>query len=165
MAYNIDQLKQKAANTKKSTQQFFKRLKKSKPKNLDHIVHEIHENVFERIDCLQCANCCKTISPVLLQSDIDRLAKSLKMKSRDFMHQYVTHDEDHDYVFNRTPCPFLKDDNYCAVYKDRPKACREYPHTDRKKFHQMLPLTLRNTEVCPAVYEIVETLKQRKQEL
>lgn len=30
------------------------------------------------------------------------------------------------------PCPLLGRDNYCAVYADRPKACREYPHTDRR---------------------------------
>lgn len=165
MDYRIDQLKQKAANAKPSTKKLFSRLRKSKSRHLDKVVHEIHDHVFDRVNCLQCANCCKTISPILHQNDIDRLAKTMKMTSRNFMDQYITLDADNDFVFNRTPCPFLGSDNYCAVYNDRPKACREYPHTNRKRFHQILPLTVRNAEVCPAVYEIVETLKQRQQDL
>jgi Fe-S-cluster containining protein len=53
------------------------------------------------------------------------------------------------------------DDNECLIYDVRPKACSEYPHTNRKKFIQIANLTLNNTEVCPAVYDIVEKLKQK----
>jgi hypothetical protein len=45
-------------------------------------------------------------------------------------------------------------DNYCMVYESRPKACREYPHTDRKKFAQLLSLTEKNLDTCPAVLDI-----------
>jgi len=69
-------------------------------------------------------------------------------------------DEEGDYVFRESPCPFLMGDNYCMVYEDRPRACREYPHTDRKRFHQLLKLSYKNTLVCPAVLEVVEGLKQ-----
>jgi hypothetical protein len=51
-------------------------------------------------------------------------------------------------------------DNYCMIYEIRPRACREYPHTNRRRFHQILKLTWRNTLVCPAVLEIVARLKQ-----
>jgi Fe-S-cluster containining protein len=81
------------------------------------------------------------------------------MKPGDFIVKYLRIDEDRDYVLQSSPCPFLGDDNYCQVYKDRPKACREYPHTDRKKVVQIMELTLKNTLVCPAVFEIVERLK------
>ncbi|MEL7427036.1 MAG: YkgJ family cysteine cluster protein, partial [Bacteroidota bacterium] len=64
------------------------------------------------------------------------------------------------YVLNTAPCPFLGDDNYCSIYSVRPRACREYPHTDRKNFHQILNLTLKNTAVCPATFRIVQRLKQ-----
>jgi uncharacterized protein len=59
-----------------------------------------------------------------------------------------------------SPCPFLDSDNYCRIYDDRPKACREYPHTNRKKMIQILDLTYRNTLVCPAVLEMLNRLKQ-----
>ena len=48
------------------------------------------------------------------------------------------------------------------VYESRPKACREYPHTDRPRFYQILDLTLKNAEVCPAVFELIERLKKEK---
>ena len=123
-------------------------------------VPDHNEEAFEKIDCLTCANCCKTTSPILYQNDIERLSKSLRMKPGDFIEQYLRVDEDHDYVLKSSPCPFLGSDNYCSVYENRPRACREYPHTHRKKMVQIMDLTFKNTFVCPAVFEIVERLKK-----
>jgi hypothetical protein len=138
---------------------FFKKLKKKNPKNLDHAMFRLHEEAFEQFDCLTCANCCSSISPMVTDKDVERLARHLKLKPSQFIEQYLHIDEDNDYVFNDTPCPFLMPDNYCMVYDHRPKACREYPHTDRRKFIQLLDLTLKNCEVCPIVYNVVEKLK------
>ncbi|MCD8261039.1 MAG: YkgJ family cysteine cluster protein [Bacteroides sp.] len=73
---------------------------------------------------------------------------------------YLRIDEDNDYVFKSMPCPFLGTDNYCCIYEDRPKACREYPHTDRKKFYQLYSLSIKNSTTCPAVLEILERLRK-----
>ena len=121
---------------------------------------DLHDAAFEKIDCLQCANCCKTTTPIFYMKDIERLAKYLRMKSADFIKQYLHIDEDRDYVLNVTPCPFLGSDNYCSVYESRPNACREYPHTNARKFHRLFDITIKNTAICPAVYEIVEKLKK-----
>jgi Fe-S-cluster containining protein len=126
---------------------------------VDDVFHAVHNEVFEEMDCLQCANCCKTTSPIFYQTDIDRVARSLRIKPGDLIERYLRIDEDGDYVLKSSPCPFLGSDNYCSIYSDRPKACREYPHTDRKKMVQIMDLTLRNTLVCPAVFEMVERLK------
>ncbi|MFT6686082.1 MAG: Fe-S-cluster containining protein [Bacteroidia bacterium] len=120
----------------------------------------MHEEVFACTDCLKCANCCKTTGPLFTQKDIERIAKHLKLKPGQFVEKYLRIDEDKDYVLQQVPCPFLAEDNYCGIYEVRPKACREYPHTDRNKMHQILNLTAKNVEICPAVYEIVERLKQ-----
>lgn len=130
------------------------KLKITKPKDLDSVVHRLHEEVFQEIDCLDCANCCKTTSPIFIQTDIDRLAKAFRMKSSQFIDQYLSRDEEGDYVLRSAPCPFLGGDNKCLVYEDRPKACREYPHTNRKNMQGILDLTLRNSLVCPAVLKI-----------
>jgi Fe-S-cluster containining protein len=95
------------------------------------------------------------------EKDIERLAKRMRMKAVDFIAQYLYIDEDKDYVFQQTPCPFLMPDNYCMVYEDRPKACREYPHTDRKRMYQILNLTHKNCEICPVVHGITEELVKR----
>jgi Fe-S-cluster containining protein len=139
--------------------QLFKRWKKKPPRNLDEVVKDIHDEVFENLDCLSCANCCKSISPALYYKDIERMAAALRMKPSDFMEKYTREDEDGDFVFRQTPCPFLMSDNYCQIYESRPKACREYPHTDRTRFFQILDLTLKNTTVCPAAYYVVERLR------
>lgn len=140
--------------------QLFKRWKKKPPRGLDEVVKEVHDEVFENIDCLSCANCCKSISPALYYKDIERMAAALRMKPSDFMEKYTREDEEGDFVFRQTPCPFLMSDNYCQVYESRPKACREYPHTDRTRFYQILDLTLKNTTVCPAAYYVVERLRE-----
>ena len=134
------------------------RLSRKKPAGLDSVVHQLHAEAFASFDCLSCANCCKTIGPRITHQDIERLAKYLKMKVADFYAQYIVADEDDDLVFASHPCPFLLDSNHCSVYTHRPKACREYPHTDRKRFHQILELTHKNCETCPAVYSIMEEL-------
>lgn len=150
----------RAQQQKKSNEHFLEALKKKKPKDLDVRFHHLHEQVFKEIDCLQCANCCKTTSPIFELTDIQRLAKTLKMKVGEFISTYLYMDEDGDFVLHTAPCPFLGEDNKCNVYENRPKACRKYPHTNRKRMYQLTDLTYRNTLVCPAVSRIVETLKK-----
>lgn len=156
-----EELKLLTDKTRQETNSFIKNLKKKKPKNLDNIVHELHEKAFKTFDCLDCANCCKTIGPRLSDMDINRLAKHLKTKTSDFMKQYIRTDEDGDSIFKEHPCPFLMPDNYCLVYESRPKACREYPHTDRKRFYQILELSHKNCETCPVVFDIFKELRNR----
>lgn len=162
MQVPFDPLKQiqQAKNSEASNKKIIAQLKKSKPKNLDSIVSEFHDTVFATIDCLNCANCCKTISPMITDKDIPRIAKYLKIRPSVFTEKYIHLDHEHDYVFNESPCPFLGSDNYCSIYEARPKACAEYPHTDRRHFIQLLDLTLKNTFVCPAAYDVLEILKK-----
>jgi len=122
---------------------------------------ELHEDEFSRTDCLNCANCCKTTGPLFTQKDIERIAKHFKMKPGEFIDTYLRMDEDNDFVLQQVPCPFLGADNYCSIYEKRPKACREYPHTDRKDFHKISNITIKNTAVCPAAFNIVEEMKKR----
>ena len=156
--YKPDELKQMTAKHKQEFSVLFQKLKKKKPKNLDSIVHGLHEEAFSQFDCLDCANCCSGISPIVSDKDAERLAKNQKIKTADFINQYLYVDEDQDYVFQQTPCPFLMGDNYCCVYENRPRACREYPHTDRKRFYQILNLTHKNCEICPVVFAITDEL-------
>jgi len=150
---------QQARDKRKETRQYFSKLKKKKPKALDETVSALHDEVFAELDCLRCANCCKTTSPVFTDQDIGRIAKQLRMRPADFTETYLHLDEEEDYVLNEAPCPFLGADNYCMIYEVRPKACREYPHTNRRRFYQVLNLTLKNAEICPATHRIVERLK------
>ncbi len=156
---NLDEYNKRAQLTKNANQSFLKALKRKSPKNLDDLFHTSHALVFEHTDCLSCANCCKTTSPIFYERDIDRAAKKLRLRPGAFIDKYLKVDEDEDYVLKQSPCAFLDTDNYCLIYDDRPAACREYPHTNRKRMVQILDLTYRNTLVCPAVLKIVEDVK------
>ena len=144
---------------RKENKKFFQQIKREKPKVLDRKMHQLHEEVFACTDCLECANCCSTTGPLFTDKDISRIAKHLRVKPSEFVERYLRIDEDNDYVLQSVPCTFLGDDNRCSIYDVRPKACREFPHTDRIKQHQILNLTQKNVAVCPAVYHIVEKLK------
>lgn len=150
---------QHSANKKGENKKFLERLKKQKPAGLDQLFQSINDEVFEEIDCLQCANCCATTGPLLLNKDIDRMAKTQQLRPAIFTEKYLRIDEDGDYVFKAMPCPFLGADKYCGIYEDRPNACREYPHLHQRNSIQKLGITYHNSLICPAVAKALEKLK------
>ena len=140
---------------------WIKKAGKSNKNNLDNTFHSVHDQVFKKTDCLECANCCKTTSPIFRDVDIKRISKRLKLSEQNFIKSYLRIDEDNDYVLQSSPCTFLGADNKCDIYEDRPLACREYPHTNRKNMYQILELTRKNMEVCPAVVQIVQNVAKK----
>jgi uncharacterized protein len=159
MGIDLDRFREISRNKSEENKKFLQRLKKKDARKVDEAFHEVHDEVFAGLDCLTCANCCKTTSPIFYQTDIERASKFLRTKPGDFIEKYLRVDEDKDFVLKSSPCAFLGADNYCSIYDARPKACREYPHTDRKKMVQILDLTYKNTFVCPAALEMVERIK------
>lgn len=153
--------RQNAQQKHKEHKKFLDKLKKKPPQNLDYLTQEIHDEVFDEIDCLSCANCCKTTGPLFTTQDIERISKFLKLKPTQFEEKYLKIDEDNDWVLQQLPCPFLFSDNTCMIYEVRPKACREFPHTDRKKIYQINHLTIKNIEICPAAFKWVEKMREK----
>jgi uncharacterized protein len=155
-----DKLAVMAKVARKEHAAMVKRLSATDPRKLDERVHALHETVFEEIDCLDCGNCCRMLGPRVTDADVQRMAAALRMKPSAFAERYLVVDEDGDHIFRSMPCPFLGSDNYCSIYDSRPKACREYPHTDRPRMYQVMTLMLKNSATCPAVYEILERLRK-----
>jgi uncharacterized protein len=122
----------------------------------------LHEEAFEKIDCLQCANCCRNFSPRFKTPDIKRIAKHLNMKEGSFIETYLRLDEEGDYVVKSTPCPFLGTDNRCTIYADRPSDCMRFPYTDEDVILKRQQLTLKNSSFCPIVYYVLENLVNSK---
>lgn len=157
---DLDFYKNQARLKQKDHRKFLDGLKKKPPKNLDYLVVEKHDETFAEIDCLSCANCCKTTGPLYTEKDIERISRHLRMKPAEFESKFLRVDEDQDKVLQNLPCFFLNDDNTCSIYDVRPKACREYPHTDRKKIYQINNLTIKNTLICPATFVFVEKMRK-----
>lgn len=136
----------------------FALLRRRKSSADDVLAETVHEEVFANTQCLDCANCCKTHPPLLKEKDITRIASHLKIPQSQFIATYAILDEDNDWVMHTVPCPFLLPDNACSIYSARPQACREYPHTNRKKLYQIASITLKNAEICPAVAPILDAM-------
>ncbi len=154
-----EEWEKKSQQNYKKNKAFLKKLKSKSKKETDQLASQLHEEAFQSIDCLNCANCCKGLGPRITRTDIKRMSKHLKMKESDFEEEYVKVDEDQDFVMKAMPCPFLMSDNYCSIYDARPKACREYPHTDMNGFASKPNLHAKNTLTCPAAFFVVERIK------
>jgi len=119
---------------------------------------DLHDEAFSKVDCLQCANCCKNYSPRFKTPDVKRISKHLKMRESEFIDQYLKVDEDGDFVAKTSPCPFLGADNFCSIYDQRPSDCHRFPYTDEDVFFKRKELTLKNVSFCPIAYFVLEKL-------
>lgn len=143
----------------KEKQKAYKRLlEKGNRNRMLKALPELHEEAFSKIDCLQCANCCKNYSPRFKNPDIKRIAKVLRIKEGELVARYLKLDNEGDYVVKQSPCPFLAGDNTCNIYEDRPSDCRRYPYTDEDVLLKRVSLTLKNATVCPATFAVLEKL-------
>jgi len=128
--------------------------------NLDKIVHMLFIQISEAIDCTACGNCCRKIQPILKKKDINKLSKSLNTTPDQFINKYADKGQDGDYVFKQIPCPFLKK-NRCTQYDSRPLDCASYPHLSKKDFVFRLIAVVNNYSICPIVFNVYESLKDK----
>lgn len=133
-------------------------LKRARVREVLNRLPGLHEEAFSRIDCLDCAACCKNYSPRFKTPDIKRISKSLGMKEGAFIEKYLRLDEEGDFVVKTTPCPFLQKDNRCGIYDIRPSDCSRFPYTDEDVLLKRPALTLKNVTFCPAVFHVLEKL-------
>src|SRR3954463_12531558 len=145
----------KSAEHQKQYRQFLKRADKNAVlKRLP----QLHKDAFEKINCLECAACCKNYSPRFKTPDVKRISRHLGMKESQFIETYLRVDEDGDFVVKSTPCPFLGSDNFCSIYDVRPSDCARFPYTDEDVIIKRQNLTLKNASFCPITYYVLEKL-------
>jgi Fe-S-cluster containining protein len=149
----------KSAEHQKQYKQFLQRSDKN---NVLKQLPDLHEEAFSKIDCLQCANCCKKYSPRFKTPDIKRISRHLKMRESEFIDEYLKVDEEGDFVAKSTPCPFLGTGNYCSIYEQRPSDCHRFPYTDEDVLIKRQQLTLKNSTFCPITYYVLEKLMKNK---
>lgn len=145
----------KAAQNLKNYKGFLKKADKNK---ILSQLPDLHEEAFEKVNCLECANCCRHYSPRFKTPDIKRISRELKMKEGVFIESYLRLDEEGDYVLKSAPCPFLLPDNTCRIYESRPSDCHRFPYTDEDVFFKRPALTLKNATFCPIVFYVLEKL-------
>ena len=140
---------------------FLKNARRLKKENVVIALKESHQEVFSKIDCRACANCCKTTPPLYTPYDMKRIAKHLGISASYFKMKYTIQDINGEYIGISVPCPFLDKDHSCSIYEVRPQACREYPHTDDIHFQSRPEVNFKNIIICPAAYQIVKKLQKK----
>ncbi len=157
---NLRTFRQKARQRKSVFRRFLSRLQRNPPYGLDKIVAQVDQQVWNETDCLSCANCCKTMSPVYTAKDIRRIAEHLGISSYAFKKKWLFKEKHTGDWLNKTlPCQFLDlSTNMCRVYDVRPVDCSGFPHLTRKRMVDYMHVHKQNLEFCPATYRMVEKM-------
>jgi Fe-S-cluster containining protein len=135
------------------------------PEEIDAIVHRLDAYVASKIDCRQCANCCRELPATLGREDIARLAQAEGITPDQFERRYLDKtDEPGRFTIKQKPCPFL-DGKLCRHYHVRPESCREFPFLHKPDFTTRSMMALWNLPYCPIVYNVYELLKREIAEL
>ena len=163
MSVNLRSFNQKVRHRKTAYKRFLTKIEKQIPKKLDKLTTEIEKEVWEEIDCLTCANCCKTMTPTYTTEDMKRISKHLGMTVDEFKKKWLTKDRSNgDWMNKLTPCQFLNlEDNKCSIYEIRPVDCAGFPHLPKKKMVDYMHVHKQNIEYCPATFRMVEKLMER----
>lgn len=133
------------------------------PRGIDNLTANIDKEVWKEVDCLSCANCCKTMTPTYTEKDIKRIAEHLEMTSDEFKKKWLKKERNTgDWLNKSTPCQFLNlKDNKCSIYDVRPVDCSGFPHLPKKRLKDYMHVHKQNVEFCPATYKMVEKLMEK----
>ena len=108
MKVNLRSFKQKVRYNGKQLKSFLTKLEKKTPKGLDQLTKQVDSLVWKEIDCLSCANCCKTMSPTFSPADIKRISSHFQMTPAAFKEKWLEFDKkDKDWLNKLQPCQFL----------------------------------------------------------
>lgn len=158
---DLKKFAKKASANKGKLIKFLKKLDKKVPVKLNKLAREVDATIWQDINCLDCANCCKTMTPTYTKKDIKRIAGHFEMTPKEFKKKWLYKDDTGDWMNTATPCQFLDSNNMCSIYEIRPLDCAEFPHHTKKPFNLYNDTFINNVHRCPATYELVDRLKKR----
>lgn len=157
---NLRSFRQKAKDRKNSMRRFLTKLAREAPRGLDKKIAVLEKEVWQEIDCLTCANCCKTMTPTFTNTDMKRISAHLNMTVDAFQKKWLRKEKGgaKDWLNKTEPCQFLNlKDNKCSIYEVRPLDCAGFPHLS-KKFSEYDHIHKQNVELCPATFRLVEKM-------
>lgn len=160
---NFYSFRKKVSLYKKYFLRYLRRVEKLKPYGLDDLSVKLNTEVWQEVDCLTCANCCKKMTPTFTNKDIRRISVHLNMKPFQFKEKWLQYDKkDKDWTNVNQPCQFLDlTTNMCSVYEVRPADCVEFPHLTKKKMVDYMHIHQQNISYCPATFKMVEKMMEK----
>ena len=157
---NLRSFRQKIRNKKNSFRRFLTKLEKSTLRGFDGYIATVEKKVWEEVDCLSCANCCKTMTPTFNPGDLKRISAHFGQTVEEFKAKWLFQERGaaKDWMNKKEPCQFLNlKDNKCSIYAIRPDDCAGFPHLS-KKFKDYAHVHKQNVEYCPATFKLVEKM-------
>lgn len=159
---NLRSFRQIVRHNKRKVKGFLTRLGNNPPRGLDNLKIEADKSAWVRTDCLDCANCCKTMSPTYTKEDVKRISSHLGMTEKAFREKWLYKDKTGDWMNVKQPCQFLDlTTNMCNIYAVRPRDCAGFPHHNKKKMVEYMHIYKQNIEYCPATYRLVEYINEK----
>lgn len=160
---DIDRYRRRAYRKKKVLVKFLNKLGKSKKPGILKQAAAANDAAFSEVACLDCANCCKKMTPTYSRKDVNRISAHFGMTYQQFFDKWLkVEDGSKDIINKSTPCQFLGKGNKCSIYDIRPLDCAEFPHFVRKDFRYQVREKVfhQNVTYCPATLVFVEKLKE-----
>jgi uncharacterized protein len=156
----LSSLKKKYQKNKKPFKKFIKNLETSDVSDVMGIAKAVEKEVWQEVNCLSCANCCKKMTPTLTKTDKHRIADHLNITVKEFKTKYLLYDkDDKDWRMQQQPCVFLNlETNMCNIYEFRPDDCRGFPHLVKEPMESYAYIHKQNIKYCPATYLWVEKM-------
>ena len=127
-------------------------LKQHAPDDIDDLVKTLSQKYFALIDCMQCANCCRSLQMEFKKSEIHAIAKTLGQSMEAFQKQSMSEGK------VNPPCPMLNG-KLCSIYENRPDVCRSFPHLEQPEFTARLIGVISNVAIYPIAFNAFEELK------
>ncbi len=99
----------------------------SMEKDLD-LAYDICLHLKETSPCEMCGKCCHQPFITVRDTEVERVADYAGIDLYTFATEYL-YREDGRWLFRKTnPCAFLREDNKCRIWKERPEICDDFPY-------------------------------------
>lgn len=119
------------------------------------------KETWKEVQCLDCGNCCRSMTPTFTPADVKRISAFLDMTQEAFREKWLYKDREGDWMNTKRPCQFFnKVDFKCSIYEVRPSDCAGFPHLTKKKTLDYIHVYKQNVEYCPATQRWVEHLEE-----
>ena len=159
---NFRSFKRRLTFYRKSFRKFINRTVNEPPAGINNLPGVIEKEVWKEVDCLSCANCCKTMTPTYTKTDIKRISGHFNLTPEAFIKKWLVKDRNKDYINKSLPCQFLDlKTNKCTIYAIRPLDCSGFPHLSKRKWKDYAHVHKQNIDFCPATFKLIEKMVQK----
>lgn len=159
--FSMLRFKRRYGKRKVELTKFLKKFSKTKKRGIVALAVEADKHAWSQVQCLDCGNCCKKMTPTFTKQDIKRISAHFGETPTQFYDKWLKVDDNKDIVNKTQPCQFIGPDNKCSIYEIRPVDCAQFPHFVRKdvKYQAEMKVYTANMEYCPATLAFVEKLE------